>query len=120
MKWLGGLLIICSSLFSDITAIASDGDDLNSNISSKASRCSYYIFIDENGKTLEILQNLHKNIKGGASSKLIDMLNRKNVSHFIASSFGEKLIISLIFGTPFSGMFKNEEIVPQGTGLVIF
>jgi predicted Fe-Mo cluster-binding NifX family protein len=95
MKWLVGLLIVCSSLFSDIIAVASDGDNLNSNISSKASRCNYYVFIDKNGKTLEILQNSHKDIKGGASSKLIEMLNRKKVSHFIASSFGEKLIISL-------------------------
>jgi len=95
MKWLVGLLIVSSSLFSDIIAIASDGDTLNSNISSKASRCNYYIFIDKNGETLEILQNSHKDIKGGASSKLIEMLHSKKVSHFIASNFGEKLIISL-------------------------
>ena len=95
MKWLVGLLIVCSSLFSDVIAVASDGDNLNSNISTQASRCNYYVFIDEKGKILEILQNPHKDIKGGASSKLIEMLNRKNVSHFIASNFGEKLIMSL-------------------------
>ncbi len=95
MKWLAGLLIVCSSLFSDIIAVASDGDNLNSNISTQASRCNYYIFIDGKGKILEILQNPHKDIKGGASSKLIEMLNRKNVSHFFASNFGGKLIILL-------------------------
>jgi predicted Fe-Mo cluster-binding NifX family protein len=95
MKWLVGLLIVCSSLFSDVIAVASDGDNLHSNISSKASRCNYYILIDKNGNILEKLQNSNKDIKGGASSKLINMLNRKKVSHLIASSFGEKLIRSL-------------------------
>ena len=95
MKWIFGALLVCSSLFSDVIAIASDGDNLNSNISSQASRCNYYIFIDENGNTLKILQNLNKDIKGGASSKLIDLLNNEKVSHFIASSFGDKLIKSL-------------------------
>ena len=95
MKWLIGLLIVCSSLFSDVIAVASDGDNVNSNISSKASRCNYYIFIDENGKTFEILQNSHKDVMGGASSNLIDMLNSKKVSHFIASDFGGKLTMHL-------------------------
>jgi len=95
MKWLVGLLIICSSLFSDVIAVASDGDNVNSNISSKASRSNYYILIDKNGHVLEIVPNTNKDIKGGASSKLIEMLNRKKVSHLIASSFGDKLIMSL-------------------------
>lgn len=95
MKWLVGVLIVCSSLVSDVIAIASDGDNLNSNISTKASRCNYYVFIDEKGETLEILQNLHKDIKGGASSRLVEMLKNKKVSHFVASSLGDKLENSL-------------------------
>lgn len=95
MKWIVGLLIVCSSLFSDVIAIAGDGETLASNISSKASRCTHYIFIDENGKVLEIVQNPHKDIKGGASSRLVEMLSSKKVSHFIASNFGDKLIKSL-------------------------
>lgn len=95
MKWLVGLLIICSSLFSDVIAVASDGDNLNSNISSQASRCDNYILIDKKGNILEVLENSNTNIKGGASSKLIEMLNKKKVSHFIASRFGDKLILAL-------------------------
>ncbi|MCD6432500.1 MAG: hypothetical protein J7L21_00520 [Sulfurimonas sp.] len=95
MKWIFVALLVCSSLFSDIIAIASDGNNLNSNISSQASRCNYYIFIDKNGNIIEILQNFNKDIKGRASSKLIDMLNNKQISHFIASNFGDKLIMSL-------------------------
>ena len=95
MKWLVGLLIVCSSLFSNVIAVASDGDNINSNISSKASRCNYYILINKSGNVLEIIPNSNKDIKGGASSKLIEMLNRKKVSHLIASSFGDKLMMSL-------------------------
>ena len=95
MKWLVGVLIVCSSLLSDVIAIASDGDKLSSNVSSNASRSDYYIFIDEKGNTLEILNNSFKDIKGGASSKLVEMLKNKQVSHFVASSLGDKLENSL-------------------------
>ncbi len=95
MKWLVAIVIVCSSLLSNVIAIASDGNTLNSNISSNASRSDYYIFIDEKGNTLEILNNSFKNIKGGASSKLVEMLKNKKVSHFVASNLGYKLENSL-------------------------
>ena len=65
---------------------------LNANISAEASRCAYYVFLDSEGKVLEMLQNPHKDVQGGASSKLVAMLKEKKVSHMIASNFGEKLI----------------------------
>ena len=95
MKWIIGLLIVCSALLSDVIAVASDGNNLKSSISSQASRCDYYIFIDENGKILEALQNPHKDVKGGASSRLVEMLKEKKASQIIASDFGEKLTMSL-------------------------
>jgi predicted Fe-Mo cluster-binding NifX family protein len=92
MKWIIGLLIVYSSLFSDITVVASDSGTLNANISSEASRCAYYVFLDSEGKVLETVQNPHKDVQGGASSKLIALLKEKKVSHMIASNFGDKLI----------------------------
>ena len=92
MKWLIGLLIVYSSLLSDTTVIASDDNTLKANISSEASRCAYYIFLDDKGKVLEMVQNPHRDVQGGASSKLIAMLKEKKVSHMIASNFGDKLI----------------------------
>ena len=92
MKWIIGLLVVCSSLFSDITVIASDGNTENANVSSKASRCAYYVFLDDEGKVLETLQNPHKDVHGGASSKLLALLEKKKVSRMIASNFGDKLI----------------------------
>jgi len=91
MKWLVGVFIVCSSLWSDVTVIASEGDTLSSNVSLNASRSDYYIFIDEKGNTLEVLNNSFKDIKGGASSKLVDMLKNKQVSHFVAANLGDKL-----------------------------
>ena len=95
MKWLVLIVMIYSGLFSDVIVVASDGNSLNSDISSKASRCNYYIFLDENGNTLEVLQNPHKDVFGGASSELIDMIHNKKVSHLVASNFGDKLVSSL-------------------------
>ena len=95
MKWLVGIVLVCSSLLSDVIAIASDGNTITSNVSSNASRSDYYIFIDEKGNTLEILDNSFKDIKGGASSKLVEMLKNKKVSHFVASNLGDKLENSL-------------------------
>jgi len=95
MKWLIGVLIVCSSLWSDVIVIASDSDTLSSNISSNASRSDYYILINEKGNTLEIVSNSFKDIQGGASSKLVEMLKNKQASHFVAASLGNKLENSL-------------------------
>lgn len=95
MKWFLGLLVLFSTLYADVTVIASDGKDITSDVSSKASRCNYYFFIDKSGEVLEVVQNAHKDVRGGASSELVAMLNDKKVSHIIAASFGDKLIGSL-------------------------
>ena len=51
MKWIIGLLMVWSALLSDVIAVASDGNNLKSSISSQASRCDYYIFIDNKDRT---------------------------------------------------------------------
>ncbi len=95
MKWFIGLLIFVSALYADTTVIASDGDVVTAKVSSKASRCDYYIFVDKNGKVINVIENAHKDVRGGASSALVSMLNDKKVSHIIAASFGDKLVTSL-------------------------
>ena len=95
MKLLIGILVLCSTLYSDVTVIASDGDVVTANVSSKASRCDYYIFVDQNGKVTEIIENRHKEVRGGASSALVTMLKERQATHFIAASFGDKLVSAL-------------------------
>ncbi len=95
MKWLIGLLVVCTALFADLTVVASEGNSLDSEVSSKASRCNYYFFVDTNGDVLEVIQNAHQDVRGGASSELVAMLKDRKASHIIAASFGDKLIGSL-------------------------
>jgi predicted Fe-Mo cluster-binding NifX family protein len=90
--WIIGLLMVCSSAFADVIMVASDGNTLNATISSETSRCSHYILLDGEGNVLEIIENPHKYVQGGASLKLVTMLNDKKVSHIISSNFGDKLI----------------------------
>lgn len=52
MRWIIGIWMVCSSLFSDVIAIASDGDTSHSDISSNASRADYYILVNDKGETL--------------------------------------------------------------------
>ena len=95
MKYIIALLFLFSTLYSDVTVVASDGNTLSSSVSSKASRCDYYVFIDKSGKVIEVLENGHKEVRGGASSALVTMLKEKNATHFIASSLGTKLVEAL-------------------------
>ena len=95
MRWFIGILIVGSTLFADVTVVASDGKVLASSVSEKASRCDYYFFIDESGKVIEVVENGHKDVRGGASSALVTMLKEKKATHFIASSLGSKLVDAL-------------------------
>eukprot|EP01156_Anaeramoeba_ignava_P020691 Anaeramoba_ignava/c16884_g2_i1.p2 GENE.c16884_g2_i1~~c16884_g2_i1.p2 ORF type:complete len:120 (+),score=1.52 c16884_g2_i1:545-904(+) len=96
MKWLAGVMVLCSSLLSDVIAISAEGNNLSSPISSNASRSDYYIFVNEKGELLEIKANPFKDTQGGASFKLTQMLKSKGVSRFVASRIGGKLENSLI------------------------
>lgn len=95
MKWFIGIVVLFSSLYSDLTVVASDGNSLTSNVSSKASRCDYYIFVDQNGKVIQIIENGHKEVRGGASSALVALLKKREATHLIAASFGDKLVGAL-------------------------
>ena len=95
MKWFIGLLVLFSTLYSDVTVVASDGNVVTANVSSKASRCDYYIFVDQSGKVIEIIENAHKDVRGGASSALVTMLKEREATHLIAASFGDKLVSAL-------------------------
>ncbi|MEN8148161.1 MAG: NifB/NifX family molybdenum-iron cluster-binding protein [Campylobacterota bacterium] len=95
MRWFLGLFVLLGTLYADITVVASDGKALTSSVSEKASRCDYYFVIDESGKIIEVIENRHKDVRGGASSALVTMLKEKKATHFIASSLGTKLVDAL-------------------------
>ncbi len=111
MKFFIGILVLVSALYSDITVVASDGDSVTANVSSKASRCDYYIFVDQSGNVIEVIENGHKEVRGGASSALVTMLKERQATHFVAANFGDKLVSALksnnITYTVTTGSVKN-------------
>jgi len=68
-------------------AIASDGKDLNSNVSTQAGRAPY-ILVFENKEILEVIKNPFAKGSGGAGFSVAYMLAEKNVEKFIAGKIG--------------------------------
>lgn len=96
MRWLLGLLLMVGISWAEVVVIASDGKDLSADVSSSASRCDYYIVMDENGNMLKSMGNPHHDVRGGASSHLVALLQSEQASHFIAAEMGMKLEEALI------------------------
>ena len=71
-------------------AIASEGKDLDSEISLRGGRAPYYL-IFENGKLIETIKNSFSVGGGGAGWSVAYMLSGKNVSLFIASQIGPNM-----------------------------
>lgn len=71
-------------------AIASEGKDLDSEISLKGGRAPYYL-IFENGKLNETIKNPFSVGGGGAGWSVAYMLSGKDVSLFIAGQIGPNM-----------------------------
>jgi predicted Fe-Mo cluster-binding NifX family protein len=76
-------------------AVASNGEDAISSISSKAGKCPYYLIFDGTGELIEVINNPYKDVKSGAGSQTADFLANKGVTVVIAETFGEKMIATL-------------------------
>ena len=75
-------------------AIASEGKDLNSEISSKGGRAPFYL-IFENKKLIEVVKNVFAVGGGGAGFSVAHMLADKKVNLVIASKVGGNMIGAL-------------------------
>ncbi len=111
MRWVFVLMFAVGSLWAEIVVIASDGNNINAEVSVDASRCDYYIFFNEGGSVLKSMKNPHKEVSGGASAQLMKLLRKEEASHFIAARVGMKLENALIDKkieyTIFKGSVKN-------------
>ncbi len=96
MRLLFSLLFVVVSLWAEVVVIASEGENVNASVSADASRCDYYFIVNEKGKVLKSMKNPHRNVSGGASSHLIELLRIEQASHFIAARMGMKLENALI------------------------
>lgn len=75
-------------------AIASEGKDLDSNVSPKGGRSPYYL-IFENEKLVETIKNPFAKGSGGAGFSVAYMLAEKNVDLVVAGKLGGNMISAL-------------------------
>ncbi len=73
-------------------AVASNGKDATSSISSKADKCPYYLIFNSTGELIEVIGNPHKDAKGGVGPQTADFLARNGVTVVIAETFSAKMI----------------------------
>ncbi len=77
-----------------IIAIASEGKDENSEISSRGGRAPYYL-IFENKKLIETIKNPFATGSGGAGFSVAYMLAEKKVDLVIAGKVGGNMVSAL-------------------------
>ena len=75
-------------------AIASDGKELDSEISYRGGRAPYYIIV-ENDKVVEIIKNPFASGSGGAGWSVAYMLAKGNVKLLIAGRIGPNMRTAL-------------------------
>ena len=76
------------------TAIASEGKDIESNVSERGGRAPYYL-IFENKKLVEVIKNPFATGGGGAGFSVAYMLADKNVNLLIAGKIGVNMEYAL-------------------------
>lgn len=75
-------------------AIASEGKDIDSKVSSQGGRAPYYL-VFENKKLLEVIKNPFAKGSGGAGFSVAYMLAEKKVNLVIAGKVGKNMIDAL-------------------------
>ena len=75
-------------------AIASEGKDLNSEISSKGGRAPFYL-IFENKKLIEVVKNVFAVGGGGAGFSVVYMLADKGIKKVFAGKIGGNMVGAL-------------------------
>jgi len=76
------------------TAIASEGSDIQSEVSMKGGRAPFYLIFEE-GELLEATKNPFAAGSGGAGFSVAYLMAEKGVGLFIAGKIGEKMADAL-------------------------
>jgi len=98
-------------------AVASNGKDAASSISSKAGKCPYYLIFDSTGELIEVIGNPYKDAQSGAGQQTANFLANKGVTLIIAETFGDKMIEAMRSnGTDY---FKLQGIVHDAVKTVL-
>lgn len=89
------LLIITplGNLFAaDKLAVAAEGSEVNSSISSRAARAPFYIIFEKNGRIIMSIKNTAAEESSGASNKAVKLLEKYGVGTLVAGDFGGKIL----------------------------
>lgn len=73
-------------------AVASNGKNPKSSISSKAGHCPYYLIFDSTGELIEVVANPYKDAQRRAGQQTADFLADKGATIVIDGNFGDKMI----------------------------
>jgi predicted Fe-Mo cluster-binding NifX family protein len=71
-------------------AITSTGNTLDSKISEKFGRCSYFIIIDPDTMNFAAIQNPAEHMQGGAGPKAAEIIINKRASVLLTGHVGDK------------------------------
>jgi len=98
-------------------AVASNGKDPKSSISSKAGHCPYYLIFNGTGELIEVLGNPYKDAQRKAGQQTANFLANKGVTIVIAGNFGDKMIG--VMRTNRTDYFKLQGIVQDAVKTVL-
>ena len=89
------LLIITplGNLFAaDKLAVAAEGPEVNSSISTRAARAPFYLIFEKNGRMIMSIKNTAAEESSSASSKAVRLLQKHGVGTLVAGDFGGKIL----------------------------
>jgi predicted Fe-Mo cluster-binding NifX family protein len=92
-------------------AVASEGETIDSQVSSQGARCSWLLFFDEKGERIEAMENPYRRERGSAGVNCAQLLAGKGATVFVAGQIGTKMAAALeeddIAFVSFSGSVKD-------------
>jgi predicted Fe-Mo cluster-binding NifX family protein len=92
-------------------AVASEGEAVDSQVSSQGARCSWLLFFDAEGERIETMENPYRGQRGSAGVNCAQLLAGKGVTVFVAGQIGNKMAAALensnIAFVSFSGEVKD-------------
>lgn len=73
------------------TAIASNGNTLESNLDSTFGRCAYFIIYDSDTKAMEFIPNPNKNLEENAGPASVKLVASRSIKKIVSFEFGLKI-----------------------------
>ena len=76
-------------------AVAAGNKTAKASVSNMAAKCPYYLFFNDKGEMVEVIDNPYKDAMRGAGTSAASFLIQKDVDIIVAGSFGLKMVNAL-------------------------